>query len=64
MLCVTSCTSYVLYAYLYCVYGMRKKKLPLPFNETERNGPFKETERAVHDPFEVRAYFPSVLNPF
>ena len=29
-----------------------KKTLPLPFNETER---------AVHDPFEVRAYLPSVL---
>ena len=41
-----------------------KKKLPLPFNETEQNGPFNETERAVYDPFEVRAYLPSVLNPF
>ena len=38
------------------------KKLPLPFDETERNRPFNETERAVHDPFEVRAYLPSVLN--
>ena len=34
-----------------------KKNLPLPFNETEWNGPFNETERAVHDPFEVRAYW-------
>ena len=24
-----------------------KKPLPLPFNETERNGPFNETERAI-----------------
>ena len=41
-----------------------KKPLPLPFNETERNGPFNETERAVLHPFEVRAYLQSVLNPF
>ena len=32
-----------------------KKTLPLPFNETERNGPFNETERAVHDPFFIRS---------
>ena len=34
---------------------MRQKKLPLPFNETERNGPFNETERAVHNPFFIRS---------
>ena len=34
---------------------MRQKKLPLPFNETERNGLFNETERAVHDPFFIRS---------
>ena len=32
-----------------------KKTLPLPFNETKRNGPFNETERAVHDPFFIRS---------
>ena len=45
-------------------YGMRQKKLPLPFNETERNGPFNETERAVHDPFFIRSRSVRIFRPF
>ena len=40
------------------------KKLPLPFNETERNGPFNETERAVHDPFFIRSRSVRIFRPF
>ena len=42
-----------IHTHIHTVCG--KKPLLLPFNETER---------AVQDPFEVRAYLPSVLNPF
>ena len=41
-----------------------KKNLPLPFNETERNGPFNETERAVHDPFFIRSRSVRIFRPF
>ena len=41
-----------------------KKPLPLPFNETERNGPFNETERAVHDPFFIRSRSVRICHPF
>ena len=63
--CSTLYLSVVYYIILYyIVLQMRQKKLQLPFNETEWNGPFNETERAVLHPFEVRVYLPSVLNPF
>ena len=48
--------------FAYTVCG--KKPLPLPFNETERNGPFNETERAVHDPFFIRARSVRICRPF
>ena len=42
------------------MYGMcQKKHLPLPFNNISL---FRS--RSVPNPFEVHAYFPSVLNPF
>ena len=41
-----------------------KKPLPLPFNETERNGPFNETERAVHDPFFICSRSVRICHPF
>ena len=41
-------------------YSMRKKNLPLPFNETERNGPFNETER----PFTFRSRSVRICRPF
>ena len=46
---------------------MRQKKLPLLFNETERNGSFRSRLIIFSYPFWIRstsAYFPSVLDPF
>ena len=48
------------------IYGMRQKMLPLPFNGTERVilFPFNNISLTIPNPFEVRVYFLSVLNPF
>ena len=49
-----------------CARYAPKKNLPLPFNETERNGPFNETERAVHvlHPFFIRSRSVRIFRPF
>ena len=46
------------------MYSKRQNPLPLPFNETEWNEPFNETERAVHDPFFIRSRSVHIFHPF
>ena len=43
--CGTSWRGVVLHGVVW--YSMRQKTLPLPFNETERNGPFTIRSRSV-----------------
>ena len=45
-------------------YGMRQKTLPLPFNETERNGSFRSCLIIFRYPFWIRSRSVRIFRPF